>query len=167
VSHFEIHCPLSCLGFSSYHIPPSRPTEAQHRSKRGPAALPARQQLKRPKLVQSPAVPVVEGAELTRKRARKRGCRSQRPRGGREKQEQKIGAGQGRARRLRERAFREGEAVCSDEFSIQANGLASSTGWQGRAPPKKTQSELKQLCETGEIKELLQVFFPIPYSVPP
>jgi hypothetical protein len=50
---------------------------------------------------------------------------------------------------------------------MQANGLASSTGWKGRAPPKKMQSELKQLCKTGEIKELLQVFSPTPYSVPP
>jgi hypothetical protein len=66
---------------------------------------------------------------------------------------------------LQEQAFHEGEAVCSDEFSMQVNGLASLTGWQGCAPPKKMQSELKQLCKTGQIKELLQIFFLIPYSM--
>lgn len=72
-----------------------------------------------------------------------------------------------RAHRLRKRAFREGEAVCSDEFSMQQHGSASSSGWQGRAPPKKTQEELKQLHESGEILQLLRVFFPIPYPMPP
>jgi hypothetical protein len=70
-------------------------------------------------------------------------------------------------RRLRDRAFRDGEAVFSDEFSMQADGSASSTGWQGRTPPKKTQSELRGLWEGGQIKELLRVFFPIPYPMPP
>lgn len=101
------------------------------------------------------------------KRARKRGRGSKRPRGGREKQEQKAGVSEGRTRRLRERTFREGEAVYSDEFSMQQHGSASSSGWQGRAPPKKTQEELKELYESGGILQLLQVFFPIPYPMPP
>jgi hypothetical protein len=101
------------------------------------------------------------------KRARKRGRGSKRPRGGREKQEQKAGVSEGRTRRLRERTFREGEAVYSDEFSMQQHGSASSSGWQGRAPPKKTQEELKELYESGGILPLLQVFFPIPYPMPP
>jgi hypothetical protein len=50
---------------------------------------------------------------------------------------------------------------------MRRHGSASSSGWQGRAPPKKTQDELKRLYETGEILKLLQVFFPIPYPMPP
>ncbi|KAF8219842.1 hypothetical protein L208DRAFT_1337394, partial [Tricholoma matsutake] len=68
-----------------------------------------------------------------------------------------------RMRRLHEQTFREGEAVCSDEFSMQQHGSASSSGWQGRAPPKKIQEELRGLYESGEILQLLRVFFPIPY----
>lgn len=100
-------------------------------------------------------------------KVRKRGHGSKRPRGGKEKQEQKAGVSEGRTRRLREQAFREGEAVLSDEFSMRRHGSVSSSGWQGRAPPKKTQDELKRLYKTGEILELLQVFFPVPYPMPP
>ncbi|KAF8225685.1 hypothetical protein L208DRAFT_1055584, partial [Tricholoma matsutake] len=86
-----------------------------------------------------------------------------RPRAGREKQEQKAGVSEGRMRRLHEQTFREGEVVCSDEFSMQQHGSASSSGWQGQAPPKKIQEELRGLYESGEILQLLRVFFPIPY----
>jgi hypothetical protein len=109
----------------------------------------------------------LEAAVPVSKKARKRGHGSKRPRGGREKQEQKAGTSEGRTRRLRERAFREGEAVCSDEFSMQLHGSASLSGWQGRAPPKKTQKELKRLWDSQEILQLLRVFFPIPYPMPP
>lgn len=102
-----------------------------------------------------------------RRSVRRRGRGSRRRRGGKEKQEQKAGVSEGRLRRLRERDIREGEAVCSDEFSIQKEGQVSSSGWQGRAPPKKTQEQLKRLWESGGILELLQVFFPVPYPVPP
>ncbi|KAF8220690.1 hypothetical protein L208DRAFT_1035742, partial [Tricholoma matsutake] len=51
----------------------------------------------------------------------------------------------------------------SDEFSMQQHSSASSSGWQGRAPPKKIQEELRRLYESGEILQLLRVFFPIPY----
>jgi hypothetical protein len=40
---------------------------------------------------------------------------------------------------------------------MQQDGLASSAGWQGHAPPKKTQSQLKRLYQTGEIHNLLQL----------
>jgi hypothetical protein len=75
--------------------------------------------------------------------------------------------GEGRVRRLHECAFHNGEAMCSDAFSMHNHGLVSSTGWQGRAPPKKTQEELKELYRSGQICEYLGVFFPIPYSMPP
>jgi hypothetical protein len=75
--------------------------------------------------------------------------------------------GEHRMRRLRERAFRDGEAVCSDAFSMCSDGLASSTGWQGRTPPKKMQDELKKLHHSGRISESLVIFFPIPYPMPP
>ena len=113
------------------------------------------------------AAPPPEAALPAKRRGRKRGRGSKRPRGGREKQEQKAGVSEGRTRRLRERAFREGEAVRSDEFSMQQHGSASSSGWQGRAPPKKTQEQLRRLHESGEILQLLQAFFPIPYAMPP
>ncbi|KAF8227637.1 hypothetical protein L208DRAFT_1405131 [Tricholoma matsutake] len=69
--------------------------------------------------------------------------------------------------RLRAHTFRDSEAVIADSFSIAENALASSTGWQGRAPPKKTQSELKALHRSGRIVELLKVFYPVPYPMPP
>ncbi|KAF8227942.1 hypothetical protein L208DRAFT_1294107, partial [Tricholoma matsutake] len=58
-----------------------------------------------------------------------------------------------------------GEVVCSDEFSMHQHCSASSSGWQGRAPPKKIQEELRGLYESGEILQLLQVFLPIPYPL--
>lgn len=71
--------------------------------------------------------------------------------------------GEGRMGRLRARTFHDSEAILADSFSISENGLASSTGWQGRAPPKKTQRELEALYRSGEIVELLKVFYPVPY----
>lgn len=75
--------------------------------------------------------------------------------------------GESRVRRLCRRAFRDSESVCSDAFSMHDDGLVSSTGWQGRAPPKKTQDELRRLHRSGRIKESLGVFFPVPYATPP
>jgi hypothetical protein len=75
--------------------------------------------------------------------------------------------GEGRVHRLCERAFHNREAVCSNAFSMRNHGLVSSTGWQGHAPPKKMQEELKELYWSGQICEYLGVFFPIPYSMPP
>jgi hypothetical protein len=106
-----------------------------------------------------------QGGKRPRKRGR--GAESRRPRGGRDKQEQRAGKSDKRMQRLGERAFREGEAVCSDEFSMQRDALASSSGWQGRAPPKKTQAQLKALCKSGGIRELLSSFYPVPYLIPP
>ena len=74
---------------------------------------------------------------------------------------------EGRTRRLREQTFREGEAVYSDEFSMRQHGSVSSSGWQGRTPPKKTQEELKELYKSRGILPLPQAFFPIPYLMPP
>ena len=102
-----------------------------------------------------------------RPRKRGRGAESRRPRGGRDKQEQRAGRSDKRTQRLRERAFREAEAVCSDEFLIQRDALASSLGWQGCAPPKKTLAQLKALCQNGGICELLGLFYPVPYLTPP
>jgi hypothetical protein len=107
-----------------------------------------------------------DGRERPRKRGKGASKRS-RPRAGRGKQEQRAGEASHRIHRLRERALRNGEALCSDEFSLQRDGLSSSTGWQGRAPPQKTQLQLKHLYETGEIQDLLQVFYPVPYPMPP
>jgi hypothetical protein len=117
--------------------------------------------------VHSDAAEPEETARPTRRALRKRGRGSKRPRAGKEKQEQKAGVSESRTHRLRERTYREGEAWRSDEFSMLEHGSASTSGWQGRAPPKKTQEELRQLYESGEILSLLQVFFPIPYPMPP
>ena len=57
--------------------------------------------------------------------------------------------GEGRVRRLCERACHNGEAMCSDAFLMRNHGLVSSTSWQGRDPPKKTQEELKELYRSG------------------
>jgi hypothetical protein len=128
-----------------------------------PAATPDKRRKVTPATVE--VAQSAEAAGPVKKRGRKRGRGSKRPRGGREKQEGPDS--ESRTQRLRERTFREGEAVRSDEFSIQRHGSASSSGWQGRAPPKKTQEELRRLYDSGEILELLRVFFPIPYPMPP
>jgi hypothetical protein len=112
----------------------------------------------------------LEESEPSPKRVRKRGHRSWRPQGGAAKQEKKgQGAGMGKHRmhRLREQAFCDGEAVCSDAFSMHSGGLASSTGWQGHTPPKKMQDKLKKLHRSRWISESLGIFFPIPYPMPP
>ena len=59
------------------------------------------------------------------------------------------------------------EAIASNEFSMLNHGLASSTCLQCHALPKKTQKELQVLYVSGQIKELLRVFFPVPYAMPP
>jgi hypothetical protein len=63
---------------------------------------------------------------------------------------------------LHERALHEGEALCCDEFSMQRDGLASSSGWQGCALPQEMQSQLKCLYQTGETHDLLWPFHPAP-----
>jgi hypothetical protein len=91
------------------------------------------------------AAPALEAAEPVSKKVRKRGRGSKRPRGGREKQEQKAGVSESRTRQLRERAFREGEAVRSDEFSMRSHGSASLSGWKGRAPPEKNPERAQEV----------------------
>lgn len=138
-----------------------------HPGKRPAEVSPVTQANKRDRV--TPGAMEVAGSPVAprpvKKRGRKRGLGSKRPRGGREKREGPDS--EGRMQRLRERTFREGEAVRSDEFSMRQHGSASSSGWQGRAPPKKTQEELRRLYDSGEILELLRVFFPIPYPMPP
>ena len=59
------------------------------------------------------------------------------------------------------------EKLCAQmNYSMQQHGSAFLLGWQGCAPPKKTQEELKSLYESGEILKLLWVFFLILYSKP-
>ena len=156
------------LSQGSFCPPPATRLRAQQPQKRLLVPLappPSKRQKAAPtpaEAAQSPETPAPAS-----RRARKRGRGSKRPRGGREKQEQKAGVSGGRVHRLRERTFQEGEAVRSDEFTMLGHGSASSSGWQGRAPPKKTQEQLKKMYDSGEILELLQLFFPIPYPMPP
>jgi hypothetical protein len=110
---------------------------------------------------------VADGARHKKKVRKLRGGGARRPRGGKEKQEKKAGIDDRRILRLRDRSYREAEAVISDEFSMQTDALAASTGWQGRAPPKRTQEKLSQLYQSGGIYELLGTFFPVPYAMPP
>ena len=108
----------------------------------------------------------LEDGELRERRVRRRGGQSRRPRAGQAKQEQKEQGpmGESRMRRLRACAFRDGEMLCADIFSMARNGLASATGWQGRVPPKKTRAELEALYNNGRIAELLGVFYPVHYA---
>jgi hypothetical protein len=110
---------------------------------------------------------IADGVLGKRKVRKSRGGRARRPRGGKEKQEKKAGIDDCRILRLRDRSYHEAEAVVSDEFSMQTDVLASSTGWQGRAPPKWTQEQLSELYQSGGIHELLGTFFPVPYPMPP
>jgi hypothetical protein len=125
---------------------------------------------KRPPIQRQPAEAThgITDRVLGKRKVRKsRGAGARRPRGGKEKQEKKAGIDDCRISRLRDRSYREAEAVVSNEFSMQTNALASSTGWQGRAPPKWMQEQLSRLYESGGIHELLATFFPVPYPVPP
>jgi hypothetical protein len=119
-----------------------------------------------PVLLKSTEVRMEAGRGWLRKRERGASKRSWR-RAGRGKQEQRAGKASHQIDRLRERALCEGEALCCDEFSMQRDGLASSTGWQGCTPPKKMQSQLKCLYQTGEIHNILWLFYPVPYPMPP
>ena len=110
----------------------------------------------------------LEEGELHQWRVRKRGHGSRRPRMGQVTWEQKQQGpmGEGRMGQLRARTFHDSEAILANSFSISENSVASSTGWQGRAPPKKTQRELEALYRSGEIVELLKFFYPVPYLIP-
>jgi hypothetical protein len=164
-----LYCQIFVHGASSYLLPRVRGPAPEMRgrkrlrafspippAKKGKGAAPASTE---------PGHGLQEEARA-RRSGRRRGRGSRRQRGGK-KQEQKAGLSEGRLRQLHEWDIREREAVCSDEFSMQKEGQVSSSGWQGRAPPKKTQEQLKSLWESGGILELLQVFFPVPYPVRP
>ena len=58
------------------------------------------------------------------------------------------------------------EVIVSTGFLIKHDASVARTGWQGCAPPKKTQKEINELYQSEEIVQLLCGFFPIPYLVP-
>lgn len=46
-------------------------------------------------------------------------------------------------------------------FSVEKDGSAATTGWQGALPPKPAQEEVLRLYESGEIKATLATFYPV------
>ena len=53
----------------------------------------------------------------------------------------------------------------ANRFSMASDANPSATGWQGRAPPEKTQQELQVMYDSREIANVLSTFYPVPYEV--
>ena len=68
--------------------------------------------------------------------------------------------GPARTARLQEHSYTKGQVV-QTSFSIEMDGSASSTGWQGIALPKLTQEHILELYESGQINTLFASFCPI------
>ena len=94
--------------------------------------------------------------------AKKRRTRGSGTKGGTHGGRLRAGGAQGptRTARLQERSYRKGQVV-QTSFSIERDGSATSTGWQGSAPPKLAQERILELYESGQINAFLSSFFPI------
>ena len=71
-------------------------------------------------------------------------------------------AGPARLARLRERSHLNGQVIQAT-YSIEKEGSATTTGWQGSPPPPLAQELISELYDSGEIKSLLASFYPIGY----
>lgn len=103
-------------------------------------------------------------SESAHKKARRgsRGEGVKRRRGGRHLSAAEGDAKRAKERSLRERARRHGGAHQTKKFSLVADSLHGSTGWQGREPEEKERIWVLQAYESGEIKKTLARFHPVP-----
>jgi hypothetical protein len=65
--------------------------------------------------------------------------------------------------RLQDRSYLKGQVIQAT-YSIETGGSAATTGWQGVPPPKLAEKQFLQLYESGEIRHLLALFYPIGYA---
>ncbi|CAA7269078.1 unnamed protein product [Cyclocybe aegerita] len=54
--------------------------------------------------------------------------------------------------------------VQSDGFSLEANGLAASTGWHGRLPSLQDRELVSRAYDDGSITEYVKHFYPVYYN---
>lgn len=115
-----------------------------------------------------PPIPVTSAPEpstpqktQTRKRkGKRRGKKSSRPRGGKELKAAGGDAYAGDTKRLQKKLMSKGDLYQTSSYSVEQNGSRVSTGWQGRNPPRRARSEIRRLYGSKEMQEILEGFFP-------
>lgn len=70
-------------------------------------------------------------------------------------------------KKLANRQLRISHTISSETFDIITHGNFSKPGWQGHPPPRLAMDLLLSRYRSGEIKQDLSTFFPIPYPMPP
>lgn len=106
-----------------------------------------------------PAVP--SEAQEKKRKGKRRGKKSSRPRGGKELKAAGGDAYQADTRRLQKKFVSGGDLYQTNTYSIEKNGSKVSTGWQGRNPPPRARAEIRRLYRRKEMQGIIEGFFPV------
>ncbi len=97
----------------------------------------------------------------TKKKGKRRGKSSSRPRGGKDLKAAGGDSYVADTMRLRRKLISMGDFYKTRAYSIERDGSHVTTGWQGRNPPPRARSQIRRLYGTSEMQRILELFFPV------
>ena len=100
-------------------------------------------------------------APQKKKKGKRRGKTSSRPRGGKALKAAGGNSYVSDTQRLRKKLVYRADFYQTGSYSIEQNGSRVSTGWQGRNPPPRARSEIRRLYGTKGMQSVLETFFPV------
>ncbi|EDR02732.1 uncharacterized protein LACBIDRAFT_332267 [Laccaria bicolor S238N-H82] len=108
-----------------------------------------------------------QGAQTSSKRQKTEPApnsnRPKRPRGGRLLKKHGGDEQLARKERLHERSYLQGAVYQNAAFSMVEHTSPTSTGWHGLPPPAWAEETIRRKWREGQIQDVVQTFFPVPY----